>query len=246
MPRARSRIPSRSRRSRRQRSWLPSSLRRIAATAGVAARRMASRPGAPALQRRRHRSQAGQTVIRRTFDVITPDVIVRDNKGQFIANLKKDDFDVFEDGVKQEVISFLLTHGGRVYNEAAPPPPPPHGRHHPAAEQADQRRGRPHLADFRRRPAPRFPQHRTDQGPLQEDRERARSRRGHVRHRLERAVVARDRPDLRSQAAHRGDRQDLGRRPQAPGDSRRAARRGRAAPKCGIARTWRSTPPTTS
>jgi VWFA-related protein len=64
-------------------------------------------------------------VIRRSFDVITRDVIVRDNKGQFIANLKKDDFEVFEDGVKQEVISFLLTHGGRVYNEAAPPPPPP-------------------------------------------------------------------------------------------------------------------------
>ena len=102
------------------------------------------------------------------------------------------------------------------------------GRHHPAAEQADQRRGRPHLADLRRRPAPRFPEHRADQGSLQEDRERARSRRGHVRHRLQRAVVARDRPDLRSQAAHRGDRQDLGRGPQAAGDSRRAARRGRS------------------
>jgi VWFA-related protein len=70
-------------------------------------------------------AKPGQTVIRRTFDVVTRDVIVRDNKGQFIANLKKEDFEVFEDGVKQEVISFLLTHGGRVYNEAAPPPPPP-------------------------------------------------------------------------------------------------------------------------
>jgi VWFA-related protein len=69
--------------------------------------------------------QPGQTVIRRAFDVVTRDVIVRDNKGQFIANLKKEDFEVFEDGVKQEVISFVLTHGGRVYNEAAPPPPPP-------------------------------------------------------------------------------------------------------------------------
>jgi VWFA-related protein len=70
-------------------------------------------------------AKPGQTVIRRTFDVVTRDVIVRDNKGQFIANLKKEDFEVFEDGVKQEVISFVLTHGGRVYNEAAPPPPPP-------------------------------------------------------------------------------------------------------------------------
>ena len=56
---------------------------------------------------------------------ITTDVIVRDNRGQFIADLKKEDFEVFEDGVKQEVVSFMLTHGGRVYNEAAPPPPPP-------------------------------------------------------------------------------------------------------------------------
>jgi VWFA-related protein len=70
-------------------------------------------------------AKPGQTVIRRTFDVVTRDVIVRDNKGQFIANLKKEDFEVFEDGIKQEVISFVLTHGGRVYNEAAPPPPPP-------------------------------------------------------------------------------------------------------------------------
>jgi VWFA-related protein len=64
-------------------------------------------------------------VIRRSFDMITTDVIVRDNNGQFIADLKKDDFEIFEDGVKQELLSFVLTHGGRVYNAAAPPPPPP-------------------------------------------------------------------------------------------------------------------------
>ncbi|MEN3337540.1 MAG: hypothetical protein V7647_1216, partial [Acidobacteriota bacterium] len=67
-------------------------------------------------------SQGG--VIRRTFDMITTDVIVRDNTGQFIADLKKDDFDVFEDGVKQDVVSFVLTHGGRVYNASAPPVAP--------------------------------------------------------------------------------------------------------------------------
>src|SRR5204863_6482054 len=41
-------------------------------------------------------------VIRRSFDIVSTDVIVRDNKGQFIADLKKGDFDVYEDGVKQE------------------------------------------------------------------------------------------------------------------------------------------------
>jgi VWFA-related protein len=77
----------------------------------------------PAAQQPVRPTQGG--VIRRSFDIISTDVIVRDNKGQFIADLKKGDFEVFEDGVKQDVISFLLTHGGRVYNEAAPPPPPP-------------------------------------------------------------------------------------------------------------------------
>ena len=61
------------------------------------------------------------------------------------------------------------------------------GRHHPAADAADQRRGRPHLPDLRRRPAPRLPQHRPHSRPVQEDLERADSRRRHVRHRLDRA-----------------------------------------------------------
>lgn len=64
------------------------------------------------------------TVIRRSFDIVSTDVIVRDNKGVFISDLKRNDFDVYEDGVKQELVSFVLTHGGRVYNTeptAAPP-----------------------------------------------------------------------------------------------------------------------------
>lgn len=62
-------------------------------------------------------------VIRRQLDIITTDAIVRDNRGQFVADLKKEDFEVFEDGVKQEVQSFVLTHGGRVYNQTLPAPP---------------------------------------------------------------------------------------------------------------------------
>jgi len=63
-------------------------------------------------------------VIRRSVDLVRTDVIVRNGDGQFESNLKKEDFDVFEDGVKQEVVSFSLTHGGRVFNVAAPPPTP--------------------------------------------------------------------------------------------------------------------------
>jgi VWFA-related protein len=57
-------------------------------------------------------------------ELVTTDVVVRDNSGQFVADLKKDDFEVLEDGVPQKVVSFSLTHGGRSYNIAAPPPAP--------------------------------------------------------------------------------------------------------------------------
>ena len=62
-------------------------------------------------------------VIRSRVDLVTTDVIARDNNGQFIADLKKEDFEVFEDDVKQELVSFMLSHGGRIFNVAAPPPP---------------------------------------------------------------------------------------------------------------------------
>lgn len=80
--------------------------------------------GAPA-QATPAQQQPPREVIRRQIDVITTDVIVRDNRGQFVADLKKDEFEVYEDGVKQEVVSFVLTHGGRVYNQTLPAPPKP-------------------------------------------------------------------------------------------------------------------------
>jgi VWFA-related protein len=59
--------------------------------------------------------------VRVQTDLVSLDVIVRDNKGQFVADLKPGDFDVYEDGVKQEIVSFVLSHGGRTYNQKAPP-----------------------------------------------------------------------------------------------------------------------------
>jgi len=55
------------------------------------------------------------------IELVTQDVIVRDSKGQFIPDLRKDEFEVYEDGVKQDIISMNLTHGGRVTNLVAPP-----------------------------------------------------------------------------------------------------------------------------
>ena len=61
-------------------------------------------------------------------DLITNDVIVRDSRGQFVPDLKKEEFEVFEDGVKQDITSMMVITGGRVTNLlTAPPPPPPEG-----------------------------------------------------------------------------------------------------------------------
>jgi VWFA-related protein len=62
--------------------------------------------------------------FRVAIDLVTTDVIVRDAKDIFIADLTKDDFEVYEDGVRQTMASMTLVHGGRVLNLQAPPPPP--------------------------------------------------------------------------------------------------------------------------
>ncbi|MBI3401961.1 MAG: VWA domain-containing protein [Acidobacteria bacterium] len=60
-----------------------------------------------------------------TVDLVTNDIIVRDERGNFIPDLKKDEFEIFEDGVKQDISSMTVVTGGRVTNVLAPPPPPP-------------------------------------------------------------------------------------------------------------------------
>ncbi len=66
----------------------------------------------------------GQPTFRVAVDLVTTDLIARDGQGQFVSDLKVDEFEVFEDGVKQEIVSLVLTHGGRVFNVQAPPPAP--------------------------------------------------------------------------------------------------------------------------
>src|SRR5690242_16431379 len=66
--------------------------------------------------------------FRLQVDLVTNDIIVRDEKGNFIPDLKKDEFEIYEDGVKQDISSMTVVTGGRVtYVLAAPPPPPPEG-----------------------------------------------------------------------------------------------------------------------
>ena len=99
-------------------------------TAGAFALLLATGPAAqPGVQ-----AQAGapapapapqQPTFSVSIDLITTDLIARDSKtDQFIADLKPEEIEIYEDGVKQQVVSFVLTHGGRVYNQLSPPAAP--------------------------------------------------------------------------------------------------------------------------
>jgi VWFA-related protein len=59
-------------------------------------------------------------VFRTNTDYITTDVIARDRQQRFIPGLTIKDFEVYEDGVKQEVSNFTAVVGGRVLTETAP------------------------------------------------------------------------------------------------------------------------------
>jgi len=75
----------------------------------------AAQPGRPATP---------DGVFRSAVDLVTTDVIARDGNDTFIADLTKDEIEIYEDGVLQELASMTLVHGGRVLNLQAPPPPP--------------------------------------------------------------------------------------------------------------------------
>lgn len=77
------------------------------------------------------------------INLVTTDIIARDANGQFVPDLTKNDIEVFEDGIAQDVASFTLVHGGRVMNLLAPPPPPPQeGIILPAARPTQDAAGR--------------------------------------------------------------------------------------------------------
>jgi len=66
-----------------------------------------------------------QPTFRASVDLITTDLIVRDSRtDQFVADLKADEIEIYEDGVKQQIASLIVSQGGRVYNIMSPPPAP--------------------------------------------------------------------------------------------------------------------------
>jgi VWFA-related protein len=77
------------------------------------------------------------------IDAVTTDVIVKDDRGQFVADLSKDEFEIYEDGVKQTIASMTMSHGGRVTNVLeAPPPAPPEGIILPPVRRVNDTSGR--------------------------------------------------------------------------------------------------------
>jgi VWFA-related protein len=61
--------------------------------------------------------------FRVAVDLVTLDVIPRTATGQFVPDLNKDEFQVLEDGVVQQVTSMVMVNGGRVFNLLSPPTP---------------------------------------------------------------------------------------------------------------------------
>jgi VWFA-related protein len=92
----------------------------LALSAGLGAQTPAApaAPQAPAPQAPR-----SQATFRVAIDFVTTDVIARNQQDQFVADLTKNDFEIYEDGVKQDITSLTLVHGGRVHNLATPPAP---------------------------------------------------------------------------------------------------------------------------
>jgi VWFA-related protein len=91
----------------------------VALTAGLSAQGPAPAPPVPPAQ------PPARPTFSVSVDLVTTDAIPRDDKGNFVADLTKDDFEIWEDGVRQDITSMTLSHGGRVNNLLAPPPPPP-------------------------------------------------------------------------------------------------------------------------
>src|ERR1041385_3464881 len=59
--------------------------------------------------------------FRVSVDLVTNAIVVRDEKGNFVPDLRPEDIEVYEDGVKQELTSMTVVTGGRVYNPMTAP-----------------------------------------------------------------------------------------------------------------------------
>ncbi|HJU44810.1 MAG TPA: VWA domain-containing protein [Vicinamibacterales bacterium] len=63
---------------------------------------------------------AQQPTFRAGVTLVTTDVIVRNDRGQFVADLTKDNFSILEDGQPQKIESFSMVQGGRTFTLLTP------------------------------------------------------------------------------------------------------------------------------
>jgi VWFA-related protein len=107
----------------KQSNGLWSAVLSVAVVAGLSAQAPTPAP-APAQTPAPNRQES--PTFRVQIDAVTMDVIVKDESGRFVSDLTKDDFEIYEDNVRQEVASLTVVTGGRATNvlEAAPPAPP--------------------------------------------------------------------------------------------------------------------------
>src|SRR5437667_3561404 len=75
----------------------------------------APKPAAPA------QTTPPNPTFRVRVDLVTNDIVVRDEKGNFVPDLRPEDIEVYEDGTKQEISSMTVVTGGRVYNPMSAP-----------------------------------------------------------------------------------------------------------------------------
>jgi VWFA-related protein len=66
---------------------------------------------------------AQQPTFRSGVTLVTTDVIARGERGQFVADLTRENFSVLEDGQPQRIESFVMVQGGRTYNLLTPSSP---------------------------------------------------------------------------------------------------------------------------
>jgi len=66
---------------------------------------------------------AQQPTFRSGVTLVTTDVIARGERGQFVADLTRENFTVLEDGQPQRIESFVMVQGGRNYNLVTPSSP---------------------------------------------------------------------------------------------------------------------------
>jgi VWFA-related protein len=78
-------------------------------------------PAAPAPSGQPAAPAQPNPTFRVRVDLVTNDIVVRDEKGNFVSDLRPEDIQVYEDGVLQTLSSMTVVTGGRVYNPMSAP-----------------------------------------------------------------------------------------------------------------------------